>query len=82
MFFSMWRFPKVAIPLIFIHVIFHDKPSSYWGTPRTVETPNAPPPQADASGVASAAQSPSPGTDGKQLLGLLQIGLIWFTTVY
>ena len=39
----MWRFPKWGQPQsIHLNEIFHSKPSSYWDTAMTLETPSSP----------------------------------------
>ena len=37
---DIWRFPEIGLPLVIIgfNGIFHYKPSSYWGSPMTMET--------------------------------------------
>ena len=39
---SIWGFPKIGVPLVIIHLQMDfpsQKPTSYWGTPMTMETP-------------------------------------------
>ena len=33
--YTIWRFPKIGVPLVIIHFhrVFQSKPSRYWGTP-------------------------------------------------
>ena len=36
--FLKWGYPQI---IVHVNVMFHCKPSSYWGTPMTMETPIA-----------------------------------------
>ena len=39
---KIWWFPKIGVPPVFIHFnrVSHYTPSSYWGTPMTMENPH------------------------------------------